>query len=70
MQHEYETHVNCERPACLICEGGLRFCKICSCGEGSLATDCPGFPVPQEVQTEIHAGRMDFLHGVWSSNGV
>jgi len=65
MKHTLETHTDCEKVHCHICEGGLAFCLVCKCGEGTLPTECPGEPVNEERQTEIYNGASDFVGGQW-----
>jgi hypothetical protein len=40
--HRAERHMDCDRTACPICEGGLTYCVICGGSEGSLLPRCPG----------------------------
>jgi hypothetical protein len=44
---------------------GIVYCKRCKCGEGSLATHCPGRPIDQFAQEEIYHGQLDFIDGAW-----
>jgi len=44
---------------------GIVYCKRCKCGEGSLATHCPGKPIDQFAQEEIYHGQLDFINGEW-----
>jgi hypothetical protein len=46
--HVRETHENCDRVACCVCE--LYVCKVCGCLEGSLLPVCPGRRVTMEEQ--------------------
>ena len=44
---------------------GIVYCKRCKCGEGTLATHCPGKPIDQFAQEEIHHGTLDYINGEW-----
>lgn len=45
----------CTCPHCTLC-----VCKICSCYEGSLTTDCPGVKVDMDQQDKIYKEGLDF----------
>jgi hypothetical protein len=61
-----DDHKTCPNPGvCSYCDGGLIFCTVCKCGEGSLPTDCPGTPVNQEKQELIYNGELDYKDGKW-----
>ena len=45
----------CTCPHCTLC-----VCKICSCYEGSLTTDCPGEKVNFDKQEQIYKEGLDF----------
>jgi hypothetical protein len=64
-RHEYEHHENCNNDNCFICDGGLAVCTVCGCAEGTLSTDCPGYPVPDEKQQLIYQKKLDFIDGYW-----
>lgn len=66
MEHRYEKHENCTCEGhCMICDGGLSFCTVCGCIEGSLATECPGFDCWTTHGDRIYSGEIDFKGGVW-----
>lgn len=46
-------------------EDGLRHCKVCNGGEGSLPSDCPGKKMPAETDEAVYAGLIDFVDGTW-----
>jgi hypothetical protein len=52
----------------MICDGGLALCKCCGGLEGSLATECPGFDIGEEIADMIHKGLIDFKDGGWTFN--
>lgn len=45
--------------------GGLAVCKVCSCFEGSLASECPGEKVAFNQQDRIYRREIDFVGGQW-----
>lgn len=66
MNHQYFTPKdhNCDKDwSCPICDGGLSVCKVCGLAEGTLTTDCPGEPVPQNKEDLIYAGELDYRGG-------
>lgn len=63
----YKCPPGCEKPHCNYCEGGLAFCEVCKCAEGSLPTECPGKPVNEEAQEDIYSGFLDYKNGEWVS---
>ncbi len=66
MKHQYETHNNCRvDDYCYICDGGIAFCTVCKCAEGSLATDCPGYDCYAEYGDLIYNRKIDFKDGEW-----
>ncbi len=68
-EHNFVEHKDCHlENGCMICDGGLALCENCRCLEGSLATECPGFDVGDEVATLIHQGFADFKDGNWVFN--
>jgi hypothetical protein len=66
MKHKPLKHVNCQKPYCGICEGGLIICTVCGGAEGSLPTECPGRQMTEQEADAVYAGRLDFVHGAWS----
>lgn len=50
----------------MVADGGLAVCRVCTCFEGSLATECPGVQVGAEQQDRIYAGQVDFKNGGWA----
>lgn len=64
-EHQYETHKQCDRNHCHICDGGLSVCKVCGCFEGSLASECPGFNCYLTHGEVIYKGLVDFRDGHW-----
>lgn len=46
---------------CWCCEGGLGLCTVCGGGEASLPTNCPGERMGEERESEVQAGRADYL---------
>ena len=65
---EYKCPQPCEKEHCIFCDGGLFFCTVCKCGERTLARDCPGEPVDQEIQDAIMDGLLDFVDRGWVVN--
>jgi hypothetical protein len=63
--HTYEQHVNCQRPHCPICDGGLSHCTACGGMEGSLPSECPKFRMNFALQDAIYAQDVDYLEGRW-----
>lgn len=61
----YKCPPGCDKPHCQYCQGGLAFCTVCKCAEGTLPTECPGEPVSEEVQENIFNGASDFVSGQW-----
>ena len=51
--------------SCLICDGGLFVCSVCTCAEGTLPTHCPEIKVSTEVQDEVINGTTDYIDGKW-----
>ena len=66
MEHIWETHKECDRIACPVCEGGLGICTVCGLIEGSLTTECPGVPSWAEHGENVYAGKEDFVGGRWT----
>lgn len=64
-EHIYETHTNCEKVGCMICDGGLAICTICHLIEGSLTTECPGVHATDEQGKSVYVGELDFVGGQW-----
>lgn len=64
-QHTFEEHTNCDKPHCMICDGGLSHCTTCGLFEGSLTTECPGVQCYAEKADDVYAGKLDFLDGEW-----
>lgn len=42
LEHVRLVHVDCRRPHCPICDGGLFVCTVCGQAEGELQPVCPG----------------------------
>ena len=47
------------------CAQGLAVCEVCGGWEGSLPSDCPGFPLSAKEQQRIYAGTLDYREGRW-----
>jgi hypothetical protein len=43
----------------------LGMCKICRCAEGTLPTNCPGYPIGFDAEKEIYKGILDFIGNEW-----
>ena len=65
MKHKYEKHTNCEINNCLVCDGGLAICTICTLSEGWLTTDCPGHEVDYDTGEKVGKKQLDFISGKW-----
>jgi hypothetical protein len=65
MKHKYLKHENCKEINCNICDGGLTLCTVCNCGEGELATECPGYDINKLARQLIYDGLMDYKEGDW-----
>jgi len=65
MKHQWEEHENCDFAGCPICHGGLSVCKVCGLIEGSLTTDCPGYPCWSQKNEDVYQGKIDFVNGQW-----
>lgn len=63
ISHVYLKHENCIEINCNICDGGLAICTVCECGEGELATECPGHKVHPDIRKLIYKGRIDYING-------
>lgn len=63
-EHTWHT-CECGEGTCNWCGGGLGWCTVCNCAEGTLPSHCPGASVPTEQQDEIYAGQRDFKDGLW-----
>src|SRR5215467_3944685 len=59
--HRWKHCTNPECLGCFLCHGGLGLCEVCGGMEGSLTTDCPGEPMHDLVESEVYAGRVDYL---------
>lgn len=70
MNHIFETHKDCHKPYCSICDGGLAVCTICGLAEGSLTTECPGVASEKEYGDEVYEGRLDFRDGKWTNRAA
>jgi hypothetical protein len=62
-EHILEKHINCERPYCAICEGGLANCTVCAGAEGSMPTDCPGVRMTPAQCDAVYAAKLDYRDG-------
>lgn len=62
MEHGLRT-CDCGEGPCRYCGGGLADCVVCHGAEGSLTTDCPGEPIPQETLDRVYAGAVDYREG-------
>lgn len=65
MKHAYETHVDCERTNCPICDGGLSNCTVCGGAESSLTKECPGRPMTDKEGDAVTAGELDYYGDEW-----
>jgi hypothetical protein len=54
----YECPRPCEEPHCVYCDGGLSFCIVCKCAEGSLASECPGSAVSESAPAKTEPKPM------------
>lgn len=63
-RHKY-FKCGCNRPGCQFCDGGLGSCTVCGGFEGTLATQCPGIPLSEQVLEAIYKGGLDFKQNVW-----
>lgn len=46
-------------------DDGLRHCKICGGAEASLPNQCPGRRMNEVEESQVQAGRLDFVDGSW-----
>lgn len=46
-------------------EDGLQHCRICYGAEGTLPTDCPGYPIPESMQRLVWDRVIDFKVDMW-----
>lgn len=69
MKHNLETHTNCERPHCPICDGGLEHCLTCDGAEATLPTDCPGRMLTWAEEEAIMSGHLNYADGKWYTRG-
>lgn len=59
---------NCNRTACMFCDGGLSACTVCGGFEGSLPTHCPGAEMGQFTEQKVYTTDLDFVNGAWVRN--
>jgi len=59
MNYDHSLH-KCNEETCQVCRGGLAFCEVCSGGEGSLPTSCPGRTMTSEEGDEVYGARRDW----------
>lgn len=55
----------CGNGGCMYCDGGLFFCTVCRGMEGSLTTECPGFPLNEFIMEAVYRGGLDFIGNAW-----
>ena len=69
MREQKRQHIyykcSCQKSYCQFCDGGLAFCIVCKCGEGSLASECPGLNVQEDDQDKICKDILDFVNNRW-----
>jgi hypothetical protein len=64
IKHQFMTPEECtcsDDYYCIVCDGGLAFCKVCGLVEGSLTTDCPEEHVFINNVDAIYAGELDYI---------
>lgn len=72
----YRTHAHvpkgCTREdcdgTCHACSG-LIWCEVCGGTEGSLPSECPNRMMTEQENDDVYAGKLDFIHGRWNSDG-
>lgn len=75
-EHTFRTREDCSCTedllpfACPICDGGLKWCKVCNGAEGSLPFECPGEPMTEAQEKAVQAGTLNFFAGGWWSAGT
>ncbi len=61
LKHIYESHENCDRNPCMVCDGGLGICVVCGAAEGELTDDCHGEPVEDRIKIADGDSRIQTL---------
>jgi len=51
--------------SCLVCDGGLRICRVCGGAEATLTRECPGRPMTAAEQDAVQAGTLRFEENRW-----
>jgi hypothetical protein len=64
-QHIRSIHKNCTDPFCMICEGGLFVCAVCTAAESELTRHCPGRVMTTEEKEKVTAEELDYMDGDW-----
>jgi hypothetical protein len=65
VEHIFETHTDCDKVGCMVCDGGLSICTTCGLIEGSLTTECPGTSSFGSYSDAVYKGHLDFRKGGW-----
>jgi hypothetical protein len=43
----------------------IEFCRSCSCEQGEMPTDCPGYTISPRDKAMITQGEKDYAQGQW-----
>lgn len=70
MKHTPVVHVDCYDHSCPICAGGLFLCSVCGGAEGSLATECPGHQLNEQLHEAVYKGEIDYVGGRWVNGAM
>lgn len=61
----YKCGPDCEKHACMFCQGGLFACAVCNSLEGATTTECPGKRMTADQSEKVYTGKLDFVGGKW-----
>ncbi len=65
MKHTLYKCVDCQKPHCQFCDGGLAFCTVCKGAEATLTSTCTGAPLSEDQGRLVQSGKLDFKDGKW-----
>lgn len=58
MEHDFHMPEDCDDETCMVCVGGLAYCKTCRKGEIELDTECPGPPESRPTASPEDVAKM------------
>lgn len=68
VSREQTGHTMCDGQACMWCDGGLEYCKVCGSFEGATTTHCPGAQMDRFTIDKVYTTDLDFVNGSWQHN--